>query len=215
MDTHTRALAIAAIVTLSGLWAAHPTPAAAQQQVPLVVGVVNADVIVDQSKAGKSLKAQAEQQQKAIKSDFQKQQKLFDDANQKLAAQSVTLTADDLQKKRADLQRQADNQSKALTLRQRSLDQAFAKGQDQIVQALVSVVRDVAKSHGLTLVITKGVTPYFDPSYDISTEVAQKLDAKLPSLKLSQASAVSSGTTVTAPTDTQGGTQGDAQSGAQ
>jgi Skp family chaperone for outer membrane proteins len=211
MNRHARTLAIAALVALSGLWAAPSTPAAAQQSVPLVVGVVNADTIVDQSKAGKSLKAQAEQQQKAIKSDYQKQQKLFDDANQKLAAQSATLAPEDLQKKRADLQRQADSQSKSLTLRQRSLDQAFAKGQDQIVQVLVPVIRDVAKSHGLTLVITKGVTPYFDPSYDISAEVAQKLDAKLPSIKLPQASAASGGTTVTAPADT----QGDAQSGTQ
>jgi hypothetical protein len=52
-----------------------------------------------------------------------------------------------------------------------------------------SRVKGVATAHGLTFVITRSITPYFDPSYDISQEVRRKLDAKLPSLKLQQSSA--------------------------
>ncbi len=184
-----RSLLIAATIAIQALWAADLTPASAQeQQVPLVVGVVNADMIVQDSKAGKSLKAQADQQQKAIKADFDKQQKLFDDAARKLVAQKDTLSADELQKKKEDLRRQGEQATKALNDRQRALDRSVAKSQDQIVQALVDVVKDVAKAHGLTFVVSRSVTPYFDPSYDISQEVTQKLNAKLPSVKLQQTS---------------------------
>ena len=184
-----RSLLIAATVAVQALWAADSTPACAQQQsVPVVVGVVNADMILQDSKAGKNLKVQADQQQKAIKAEYDKQQKLFDDAARKLVAQKDTLSADDLRKKKEDLRRQGEQQTKALNDRQRVLDRGVAKGQEQIVQALVEVVKDVAKAHGLTLVVSKAATPYLDPSYDISQEVLQKLNAKLPSVKLQQTS---------------------------
>ena len=184
-----RPLSIATIIAVAALCAVGAMRASAQQQpVPVVVGVVDAETILQDSKAGQSLKTQADQKQKAIKADFEKQQKAFDDAARKLVAQKDTLSAEDLQRKREDLRRQEDQQSKALSDRQRALDLSFGKGKNQIVQALVDVVKDVAKAHGLTLVVTRSVTPYFDASYDISQEVKQKLDAKLPSLKLPQAS---------------------------
>jgi outer membrane protein len=176
---------VAAAIAVQALWAADSTPALAQQQpVPVVVGVVNADTIVQESKAGKSLKAQVDQQQKAIRADYDKQQKLFDDAARKLAAQKDTLSAEDLRNKKEDLGQQAAQATKALNDRQRVLDRSVAKSQEQIVQVLVDAVKDVAKAHGLTLVISKSVTPYLDPSYDISQEVMQKVNAKLPSVKL-------------------------------
>jgi Skp family chaperone for outer membrane proteins len=172
-------------IVVHALWAAASTPASAQQQpLPVVVGVVNADTIVQDSKAGKSLKAQVDQQQKAIRADYDKQQKLFDDAARKLAAQKDSLSAEDLRNKKEDLAQQAAQATKALNDRQRVLDRSVAKSQEQIVQVLVDAVKDVAKAHGLTLVISKSVTPYLDPSYDISQEVMQKVNAKLPSVKL-------------------------------
>jgi len=186
---YARSLLTAATIAAAVLWAADSTPASAQQQpVPVVVGVVNADMILQDSKAGKSLKSQADAQQKSIKSDYDKQQKAFDDAARKLLQQRDTLSADDFQKKKEEIRQQGDRQTKALNDRQHSLDRGIAKGQEQIVQALVDVVKDVAKAHGLTLVVSKAVTPYMDPSYDISPEVMQKLNTKLPTVKLQLAS---------------------------
>ena len=183
-----RSLLIAATIAIQALWVAGSTPASAQQQpVPPVVGVVDADTILQESKAALSLKAQADQKLKAIEADFQKQQKQWNDALRKLVAQKDTLSAEDLQKKKEELRQQGDQEAKALTERRRLLELSVTKGRDQIVRALVDVVKDVAKAHGMTLIVSR--TPYFDPSYDISPEVKQKLDAKLPSLKLPQVSA--------------------------
>lgn len=185
---HVRSLLTAATIAVLALWADSMPAFAQQQPVPVVVGVVNADMILQDSKAGKSLKGQAEAQQKAIKSDYDKQQKAFDDAARKLLQQRDTLSADDFQKKKEEIRQQGDRQTKALNDRQHALDRGIAKGQEQIVQALVDVVKDVAKAHGLTLVVSKAVTPYMDPSYDISPEVMQKLNTKLPTVKLQMAS---------------------------
>jgi len=180
---------MAAASAVLALGAAAATPASAQQPVPVIVGVIDAQGILEDSKAGQSIKAQAEKTQAKIKSDFDKQEKQFNDDLRKLQQQKDTLSTEDLQKKREELRQRADQQSKALKDRQRKLEADLAKGQDRIVRAMVDVVKDVAKAHGLTLVISRAVTPYFDASYDISVEVKQKLDAKLPSLSLQQSSA--------------------------
>jgi len=183
-----RSLFVAVILAIATLGVAGSVPVSAQQPVPITVGVVDADGIVQDSKAFKSLTAQAEKTAKQIRADFDKQQKQFDDDGRALVQQQDTLSADDLQKKKIELRQRADRQTAALNARQRALEQSVAKGRVQIVQALADVVKDVAAARGLTVVITRSVTPYFDPSYDISQEVKRKLDAKLPSLKLQQSS---------------------------
>lgn len=186
-----RSLFVAAILAIAALGLAGSVPASAQQAVPITIGVVDADGIVQDSKAFKSLTAQADKIQKQIKADFDKQQKQFDDDGRALVQQQDKLSADDLQKKKVELRQRADRQTAALNARQRSLEQSVAKGRAQIVQALADVVKDVAAARGLTFVITRSIAPYFDPSYDISQDVKRKLDAKLPSLKLLQQSSAS------------------------
>ena len=111
---YARLLFVAAAMAVVTLCVADPRLASAQQQpVPIVLGVVDADGILQQSKAGLSLKAQADPKLKAINSDFEKQQKQWNDALRKLAAQKGTLSADDILKKRQELQQQADQDSDA------------------------------------------------------------------------------------------------------
>jgi len=166
------------------------TRASAQQQqaAPVAVGVFDAEQILKDSRAGQSLMAQAERTQAQIKSDIYRQQQQFEEAVNTFALQQDTLSASDLSKRKEELRQQGDRQAKALNDRQRNLEQSVAKGREQIMQAMVDVVNDVAKARGLAFVIARQAAPYFDPSYDISQEVKQKLDAKLPSLKLQQSS---------------------------
>jgi Skp family chaperone for outer membrane proteins len=182
---------VAVITVIAALYVAGPPPASAQQKpVPVVVGVLDADGIMKDSKAFQSLMAQADKAQKQIKSDFDRQQKQFDDEGRTLLQQKDKLSADDIKKKKQERSKRANQQTQALNARQHNLDQGVAKGRAQIHQAMLEVVKDVAKAHGLRLVLTQSVTLYFDPSYeDISKEVKQNLDAKLPSLKLQQSSA--------------------------
>lgn len=184
-------LTVSVALAALGLSVTYLPPASAQQKaVPVTVGVLDADGISKTSKAFQSLLAQADKAQKQIKADFDSQQQRFDDEGRQLAQQKDTLSADDFQQKKRDLSQRARNQSEALKARQRTLDQGVAKGRAQVLQAMVDVVKDVAKAHGLKFVVTQSITLYFDPSYDdITKEVKQKLDAKLPSVKLQLSSA--------------------------
>ena len=191
MKAQLRLLAIAATIAMSALSVAHSALAAGQQ--PIVVGVVDADQVFQDSKAGKSIRAQLTQQKKAFQAEVEKQQKLFDDAKQKLLGQRSTMSADDFKKKADDLSRQGDQIQNNLAQRQQQLENGLAKTKDQLYQVIEQVTQDVAKAHGMTLVINRAAVLVYDTSYEITNEVVQKLDAKLPSIKLSSGSAGSTG----------------------
>jgi outer membrane protein len=201
--TDLRVLLVVAAITLFGLCAAHSGPAAAQQAAPVVIGIVDVEQIMQDSKAAKSIRAQFDQQKKAFEAEVIKQRKLFNDAKQKLGAQQSTMTQADFQKKVDDLSKQGAQIEKNLTQRQNQLEDSVTRSRNQVFDAMRLVAADVAKDRGLTLVIQKGATLVYDASTEITDDVLKRLDAKLPSVKLQQSSG------------TQGGAQGNTQSNTQ
>src|SRR5262245_50892371 len=96
------------------IWVLHAAPASGQTAAPPpVVGVVDYDLIMNESKAGKSARSQLEKQLAAYKEEFRKQRKAFDDANSKLGAQQSSLSQEELRKKIEELNAQGAKAEKA------------------------------------------------------------------------------------------------------
>lgn len=177
-----KSAAFAALLTVS---IGALTPVLAQQQpTPIVVGIVDVDLIMRDSKVGKSIRSQFDQQKNAFEAEVAKQRKAYADAKQKLLDQRDTLPEDQLKKKAEDLNKQADETEKALGQRQRKLEVSANKAQNQVLQTMAQIVREMAKARGMSLVVTKASTVVYDASYEITGEVLKKLDAKLPTIKL-------------------------------
>lgn len=173
---------LAALLTLS---IGAPTPVLAQQQpTPIVVGVVDVDQIMRDSKVGKSIRSQFDQQKKAFEDEVAKQRKAYADAKQKLLDQKDKLPDDQLRKKAEELNKQADETEKKLGQRQRNLEVSANKAQNQALKTMAQIVQEMAKARGISLVVTKAATVVYDSSYEITGEVLKKLDAKLPTIKL-------------------------------
>jgi outer membrane protein len=175
---------LAAFVALAFVAALQPRPAATQSQPPLVVGIVDWDSIMRDSKAAKSIRQQLDAQKASYQTELNKQKKALDDADQKLASQRSTLSDADFRQKVQDLKQQAELLQKSFKQRQEQLDATLRKGLDQIRVAALQIVTDMAKQRKLTLVLTKAEVVLADSDYDLTNEAMQKLDAQLPSVKL-------------------------------
>jgi outer membrane protein len=149
-----------------------------------VVGVVDFDLVMNESKAGKSARAQLEKQAAAFKAEYQKQRKAFDDSEAKLQAQQKSLSEADFKKKVDELNAQGAKIEKALVQQDKALDANYRKAREQISTALVGIVSDIAKKRGLTLVLKRSNVVVFASEYDITDEAMKQLDAKLPAIKL-------------------------------
>ena len=163
------------------------TSASAQSRPEFVVGVVDFDLIMKESKASKSVKAQYDKQRAAFKADLEQKRKAFKDETQKLGAQRGTLSDDDFKKKVAELDSKGKALENSLAQTRKALDASLTKAIGQIRSALLDIVADIAKKRALTLVLNKSNMILSADAYDFTDEAITRLNATLPSVKLTGA----------------------------
>jgi outer membrane protein len=186
--TYLRVVAAACVLSLAPAMS-HVTPAIAQSQPEIVIGVVDFDLIMNESKAGKSIKSQYDQKKSAFDADYEQKRKAFKDDEQKLGAQRSTLSADEFGKKVDELDAKGKAIEKSLAQTKQALDANLKKAVSQIRSALLEIVADIAKKRNLTLVLNKADIILAADAYDFTDEAMKRLDAKLPSVKLGSAAA--------------------------
>jgi Skp family chaperone for outer membrane proteins len=179
-------LRVAAVLCVVALAMLQVVPVGAQsaQQPPLVIGVVDFDLIMNESKAAKSVKSQLDKQAAEFEAEYKKQQKAYQDKERKLLEQRASLSEAEFKQKAADLNAQTDKAEEALTQKKRALDSGVKKAVGQIKKSLLEIVADIAKKRGLTMVLDKSTVPLSHTDYDFTEEAMKSLDAKLPSVKL-------------------------------
>lgn len=158
--------------------------ALAQSQPAIVVGVVDFDLIMRESKAGKSLKGQFDKQREAFESEYQKQRDAFRDSEKKLMDQKASMAEGEFKKKVDELQAQGDKIEKSLTQRKRALETSLNKALGQVQKAALQIITEIAKKQSMTLVLNKSNIILSADAYDFTAEAMQKLDVKMPSVKL-------------------------------
>lgn len=162
------------------------SPAAAQDAIPLKIGILDAQVIKRDSKAAKAMQAELKKKDAAYKAELVQKEKALLQAAQKLAADRKSLSAEEFEKRRQELNAQEDQYRKDALARQRQFQALEANGNAQITKALIEVVAEIAKAKGITLVMYKSEVLLTASAYEITAETLKKLDAKLPTVKLVQ-----------------------------
>jgi outer membrane protein len=180
MTLLTRVFLVALAFSL--LAAAPPRPAAAQGAP--IVAILDVPHIQRESKAAKSIQAEIEKKRAAFQAEIADQEKSLRAADQKLKSQQATLSREDYQKKRQEIEAQADKFRKNAQARRDQLEKAVNAGADQIRKALVQVVGEIAKAQGYTLVLNKTMVVWPGPTADITAETLKKLDQVLPKVTL-------------------------------
>jgi len=183
MYTYLRIAAAAFVLSLApGI--GHVTSAIAQSRPEIVVGVVDVDLIMKESRAGKSVKSQYDTQRSAFDADLEQKRKVFKDQVQKLAAQKSTLSDDEFKKRKGELDAQGKAIQKSLVQTKQALDSNLNKAVGQIRSTLLQIIAEIAKKRALTLVLSKSYDVLAADAYEFTDEAMKHLDAKLPSVKL-------------------------------
>ena len=171
-------LAVVAVVLIGT-----PPPVQAQNA-PMVLAVVDLQVILRDSKAAAGARAAIDKQGKAFQAEITKEESSLQTEQQQLEQGRATMTADDFRKKSEQFQQKVNAARQSAAQRRQQLQQMEVGAMNQVQTALNATVADVAKARSISLVLIKGAVLYNLPAFDITTEVLQKLDARLPSVKL-------------------------------
>jgi Skp family chaperone for outer membrane proteins len=161
--------------------------AAGAQQIPIIVGVLDTQAILNTSSAGKSLNAQWTAQVKAITDAMAKKEDgLRAQAQQLEVARSGNppMAPADYAAKRKAIEQQDVQYQQDFAKQKQALDGKLDKARETIANAARKAMADVAKARGLTLILDRSAVPYSPQPWNVTDEVMARLNKALPSVKL-------------------------------
>jgi len=155
--------------------AADPPPAQS-----IVVVVVDTQRVLEESKAGKTIQSQMQQQVSTYQKNISKQDQDLSAAQQDLQRQQAILAQDAFALKVKEFDQRVNEARKRAQEAQQNLSESQRAAIGKVEYAMLQVVADLAKERGANLVLNKSTVVMFD-----SDEVIKRLDDKLPAVTVS------------------------------
>jgi Skp family chaperone for outer membrane proteins len=154
-----------------------PPPAA-------TIGVLGIPEIMRASGAAQQVEKTIGERREKLNEDAQKEQMAWREMQQSLANERSKLNAEQIRAKEKELQDRITAAQKTFRDRNRIIQQAGQYGLAQIERMLVSVIREVAESRGMNLVLHRAQVALNVNEFDITDQVVEQMNKVLPSVVL-------------------------------
>ena len=160
-----------------------------------IIGVIGVPEVMRASSAAQQVDRIIGERREKLNEDAQKEQATWRDLQQQLAAQSATMSPEQKRTRERELQDRITNSQKLFRDRTKIIQDAAQVGVGQIERTLVAVIRQVAESHGMNLVLHRAQVALNVNDFDITDQVAEQLNKILPEVVIP-----AEGASVAAPT---------------
>jgi outer membrane protein len=157
----------------------------APQAQPIVVVVVDTQRVLEESKAGKTIQSQMQQQVATYQKTISKQDQELSAAQQDLQRQQAILAQDAFALKVKEFDQRVNDARKKASEAQQNLQESQREAVGKVEYAMLQVVADLAKERGANLVLNKSTVVMFDTHFDMSDEIIKRLNEKLPAVTVS------------------------------
>ena len=199
-----RRLAIGAVL----LSAVASIPARAQQaaspaQPPPapVVLVVDLQQVVHDTKAAKDAQGIINQQYSVYAKEVAQQEDDLQKGRAELERQRTALSPDAYNTRARELQQRYDELSKIVQARRQGLQQSYSEAMTKVENAALEVIADIVKERRANLVMAKQALVFEAEGMDVTAETITRLDQKLPAVQvnLPKADGETAGTATPSP----------------
>lgn len=154
-----------------------PPPAA-------VIGVLGVPEVMQASTAAKEVQKAIGQRREALNQDAQKEQAVWRELQQQLTNPHSGLSPEQIRIKERELQERITSAQRVFRERNTQIQQAGQFALAQIERTLVGVIRQVAESRSINLVLHRTQVALNTNEFDITQAVADQLNKVLPSVKI-------------------------------
>jgi Skp family chaperone for outer membrane proteins len=162
-----------------------PAPLPPGQQPPAaVIGIVDVPEIQRVSTAFNQVREEIDRRRQRLNDDLQREQNTWREQQQQLANQRANMSADALRQRERDLQDRITDSQRIFRERSRAIEQVAQQALVEIEQALGTVIRQVAGSRNVNLVLPRPLVIFNDPPFDLTEEVAQQFNRVLRSVTM-------------------------------
>jgi Skp family chaperone for outer membrane proteins len=162
---------------LPALPKAAPPPAA-------VVGVLGVPDVMRVSSAAQQVDKVIGERRQKLNEDAQKEQTAWRDLQQSLATQRASLSPDQIRARERELQERITNAQRQFRDRNKIIQEAAQVAMGQIERVLIAVIRQVAESHGMNLVLHRTQVALNINEFDITDQVADQFNKLMPTVTI-------------------------------
>jgi Skp family chaperone for outer membrane proteins len=149
-----------------------------------VIAMVDIPEVQRLSAAFNQVREEIERRRARLNEELQREQGRWREEQQALAAARATLPPETLRDRERSLQDRISDAQRIFRDRSRAIDAAAQVGLQQIEQALGAVIRQVASSRGINMVLPRPLIIYNEAGFDITDEVSAQMNRVLRTVNL-------------------------------
>ena len=158
------------------------------QKAPVIL-IVDRAQILSQSKAGKTIPAQADALKASVQKDLEAEADKLKKEIESFQKNAALMSEEVRNKTEQDLTVRSQY---AMPQRVQIMEQAFSatvqNAQTEILVASQPFLKEIVERRGATILLDRSAVMYFSPETDVTQEVMTALDKKLPSVEVKKVS---------------------------
>ena len=158
----------------------------AQDKVGFQVAVLDVNRILLSANAVKDIRSQLQSYMESYRSETLAEQQAIRISQEELARKRAQLSAEAYGEERRTLEQRLVQAQTRVQQRRRSLEDVNTQAMQEVQNALIEVVTELAKERNLSLIIRKDQTAYSIPALEVTDEVLQRLDSRLPTVRVAK-----------------------------
>lgn len=159
-------------------------PQAGQRPPAPVIAIVDIPEVQRLSAAFNQVREEIERRRLRLNEDLQREQARWREEQQALAAARATMNPEQLRQRERELQDRITDAQRIFRDRSRGIDTAAQQGLQQIEQALGAVIRQVAASRGVNMVLPRALVIFNEAGFDLTDEVTAQINRVLRTVNL-------------------------------
>ncbi len=165
------------VPTLPALPKAAPPP-------QVIIGVLGVPDVMRQSNAAQIIQRVIGARKEKLRADVSHAQASWRALEQALQADAPKLTQEQGRARERSLRERVSSEGRALQERNRVISEAGQVALNQIESTLVAVIRQVAESRGMNVVLHRSQVALNQPQFDITDEVVAQLNKLMPTVQI-------------------------------
>ena len=160
-----------------------PLPKGAPPPAPLI-GVLGVPDIMRAATAAQQVEKVIGERREKLTEDAQKEQAAWRELQQQLGAQRASMSPDQVRQKERELQERITNAQNSFRDRNRIIQETAQYCLGQIERTLIGVIRQVAESRGMNLVLHRAQVALNINEFDITEQVTAQMNKVMPSVTI-------------------------------
>ncbi len=149
-----------------------------------IIGVLGVPEIMRAATASQQVEKTITERREKLQADAQKGQAAWHDMQQQLSVDRATMTPDQIRARERELQERITADQKNWRDRNRIIQETAQYSLNQIERTLIAVIRQVAESRGMNLVLHRAQVALNVNELDITDQVTQQMNKVMPSITI-------------------------------